>query len=78
MEPPSPAALQTAITRHGEVVWYVRFGRGPKVRILGEYGSPECDAAYQAAIAGERPNRPGKAAKGTLERLLMLYLESSS
>jgi len=78
MPRPRPPHLQKAITRHGKVTWYVRFGRGPKIRIRGEYGSPEFDAAYQAAVRGERPTPAGKAAKGTLEWLWMLYRQSST
>lgn len=78
MPRPRPPHLQKAITRHGKVVWYVRFGRGPKIRIRGEYGSPEFDEAYQAAVSGERPTPPGKAAKGTLEWLWLLYRQSGA
>lgn len=78
MPRPRPPHLQKAITRHGKVAWYVRFGRGPKIRIKGEYGSPEFGAAYQEAVTGQRPTPPGKAAKGSLEWLWMLYRQSSA
>jgi hypothetical protein len=68
--------LQRDVSRHGKVVWYVRFGKGPKTRIKGVYGSPEFDAAYQAAVSGERVQPLGSAAKGTIEWLWMLYRQS--
>jgi hypothetical protein len=40
------------VTQHGRVAWYVRIGKGPRIRIRSEYGTPEFDAEYQAAIAG--------------------------
>ena len=33
--------LLKQVTRHGKVVWYVRRGVGPRVRIHAAYGSPE-------------------------------------
>ncbi len=33
--------LQRERTRHGRVAWYVRLDRGARIRIRGEYGSPE-------------------------------------
>jgi integrase len=78
MTRPRPPHLQRAITRHGKTVWYVRFGRGPKIRIKGGYGSPEFDAAYQAAISGEKAQPLGEAARGTLRWLWMLYRQSGA
>jgi integrase len=73
MSRPRPLHLQRDVTRHGKVVWYVRFGRGPKIRIRGVYGTPEFEEAYQTAISGERAKPIGKAARGTLEWLWNLY-----
>lgn len=78
MPRPRPPHLQRAVSRHGKTVWYVRFGRGPKIRIHGVYGTPEFDAAYQAAVSGERAQPLGKAARGTLEWLWLLYRQSSA
>ena len=44
---------------HGRMVWYVHVGKGPRIRILGEYGSPEFMAAYEAAVAGNPMTVPG-------------------
>jgi integrase len=77
MPRPRPPYLQRRIARNGEVVWYVRIGRGPLVRIRGTYGGPEFIAAYQAAVAGEKPPAKGAPAKGTLAWLLDLHRASS-
>ena len=73
MSRPRPLHLQRDVTRHGKVVWYVRFGRGPKIRIHGIYGTPEFEEAYQAAVSGDRAKPLDKAARGTLEWLWNLY-----
>lgn len=73
MPRPRPPHLHHEVTRHGKVAWYVRMGKGPRIRIKGVYGSPEFDDAYQDAINGKKPTLPGKAARGTLEWLWNLY-----
>src|SRR6202521_2163474 len=78
MSKPRPPHLQRDISRHGKVVWYVRFGRGPKTRVRGVYGTPEFDAAYQEAVGGKRAPPAGKAARGTLEWLWMLYRQADA
>jgi hypothetical protein len=50
---PRPPYLNREVTRHGRVVWFVRVYPGPRIRIRGEYGTPEFKAAYEAAIAGK-------------------------
>ena len=65
----------------GRVFWYVRVSRDlPRVRIKGEYGSPEFMADYQAAVAGQQlPNRSlGKDRKGTLAWLVAEWKKSSA
>lgn len=67
--------------RHGATVWYVRKRPGPRIRIRGEYGSPEFMAAYQAALAGEaepQKTRPAQAGKETLAGLIGLYRQSGA
>lgn len=78
MPRPRPLRLHKETNRHGTVVWYVRVGQGPRIRIKGEYGSPEFEAAYQSAVNGERPRTPGKAAHGTLRWLFDLYRQTSA
>ena len=57
MPRPRPPYLHREHTRHGAIVWYVRIEKGPRIRIRGDYGSPEFKAAYDAAISGQTPPR---------------------
>jgi integrase len=77
MPRPRPPHLQRHITRHGRAVWYVRFRKGPRVRIRADFGTPEFDAEYQAAIAGQPTERRGRAATGTLQWLYDRYRETA-
>ena len=76
MPRPRPPHLQREITRHGKAVWYVRVGRGPRVRIRAEYGTPEFDAEYRAALAGT-PTRKAAPSCSSLEWLLARYRETT-
>jgi integrase len=78
MPRPRPPHLHRETNRHGKTVWYVRVGKGPRIRINGEYGSPEFDNAYQAALRGDAPQPAAKAARGSLEWLWMLYRQTSA
>lgn len=77
MPRPRPPHLHREITRHGRTIWYVRVGKGQRVRIRHEYGTPEFEAAYQDAIAG-RVRDPRKPMGGTLAWLVSLYRESKA
>ncbi|WLC19328.1 tyrosine-type recombinase/integrase [Bradyrhizobium diazoefficiens] len=59
-------------------VWYVRLGKGRRIRIKAAYGTPEFEAAYQAALRGELPLPAAKAPKGSLEWLWILYRQTSA
>jgi integrase len=72
-----PPYLQKDRTRHGKLVWYVRRGKGPRVRVRGEYGSQEFEAAYFAALGGEAPPAKPLAAAGTLSWLVARYQDSA-
>src|SRR5436190_8130994 len=53
MPRPRPPHLQREATRHGRLVWYVRVRDGNKsgrIRIRGEFGTPEFEAEYLAAL----------------------------
>lgn len=76
MPRPRPPHLQHEITRHGKAVWYVRVGRGPRVRIISEYGSPEFDIEYRAALAGA-PARKAAPSCSSLQWLLARYRETT-
>lgn len=71
-----PLHLHREISRHGKAVWYARIGKGPRIRLKAEYGTPEFDAEFNAAINGEEKPEPTKAIKGSLNWLMMLYRQS--
>lgn len=79
---PRPPYLHRQRARNGETIWYVRMNRGPRVRIRGEYGSPEFAAAYRAAVSPEGPAaaapKPGTPASGSLAWLIARYRDSSA
>jgi integrase len=77
MPRPRPPRLHRQTTRHGRTVWYVRLGHGPRVRLRAEYGTPEFEAEYRAAISGQPVGRGKKAATvGSLTWLFDRYRES--
>lgn len=56
MDMPRPRLpyLHRETSRHGKVMWYVRRSlKHPRIRVNGEYGSPEFIASYEAALRGE-------------------------
>jgi hypothetical protein len=59
-------------------VWYVRIGKGPRVRIRADFGTPEFDAEYQAALAGNQRPRKASAVAGTLAWLIERYRETTA
>lgn len=77
MPRPRPPYLHRQITRHGKPVWYVRKAMGPRTRIRATFGTPEFEAEYRAAIAGESPQayRNTKAVAGSLAWLWERYHE---
>jgi integrase len=78
MPRPRPPHLQRHVTRHGKIVWYVRIGRGPRIRLRAEYGTAEFAAEYQAAVAGTPRPRPGAPTAGTLAWLIERYRETAA
>ena len=78
MPRPRPPHLHRETNRHGKAVWYIRVAKGSRTRIKAEYGTPEFDAAYRSAVMGERPQGPGKAARGTLGWLFDLYRQTTA
>jgi integrase len=74
-----PDHLHKEITRHGVVAWYFRQGKGPRVRIRGEYGSDEFKANYQAANSGgAAPQRGPVGPSGTMVWLTGRYMNSAA
>ena len=78
MPRPRPPNLHMETTRHGKTVWYVRIGKGPRIRIHAVFGTPEFDAKYRTAVSGEPAIRRGSAKAGTLTWLITRYRESTS
>jgi integrase len=80
MPRPRPPHLQRERNRHGRMIWYVRIGRGPRIRLRGVYGTPEFDAEYQAALTSTRPEPRSdkKVAAGTLAWLIARYRETTA
>ncbi len=77
MARPRPPHLHREITRHGKAVWYVRLGHGSRVRIRAEYGTPEFDAEYRAALDGVPRRKSAPPATSTLEWLIARYRETT-
>jgi len=67
------------VSRHGKVYWFFRARHGQRIRLYGEYGSPEWVDCYNAALAGiAKPNPPTtKASRGTLRWLVDNWKRSS-
>ncbi|MFO1099027.1 MAG: tyrosine-type recombinase/integrase [Xanthobacteraceae bacterium] len=76
MPRPRPPHLHRETTRHGRTVWYVRVGHGPRIRINHDFGTPEFNQAYQAAVAGDAAPVTSKLGAGTLAWLIERYRES--
>lgn len=65
-------------TRHGRFVWYFKRG-GKRVRLPDPYGSPDFNAAYEAALSGlEIAPQPRKPKSGSLKWLVGKYKESAA
>jgi integrase len=77
MPRPRPPYLHREKTRHGRPVWYVR-RNGKRIRIKAEYGTPEYDAQYQAALSATPQPQKGAATTGTLVWLIERYREDSA
>lgn len=77
MPRPRPPHLHRETTRHGKGVWYVRVGKGPRIRLRAEFGTSEFQAEYQDAIAGKIRSKDGPAA-GTFAWYVTRYRESSA
>lgn len=65
-------------TRHGVMVWYVRKGKGQRVRINGKFGTAEFLEDYHAALQGVPAHRRAKAPVGSLEWLIIRYRETAA
>jgi integrase len=78
MPRPRPPYLNRVVTRHGRVVWVVRFGKGEqrrRIRLRAEFGTPEFEAEYRAALARQEITK-GNTSAGTLGWLIDRYRET--
>jgi integrase len=75
---PRPPHLHREITRHGRAVWYVRVDRGPRVRIRADFGTPEFDAEYRAAVSGAPVAKKATPLQSSLQWLLARYRETTA
>lgn len=74
-----PPHLHRQETRHGLVVWYVRRGHGPRIRLRAEYDSGAFWAEYRAALEGvPAPSETARAKPHTLAWAIDQYRASSA
>ncbi len=73
-----PPFLQRERTRHGAILWYVRRGKGPRIRLKATYDSPDFWAEYRAAVEGVPVATKAGPAAGTLEWGIDRYRASSA
>ena len=78
MPRPRPPHLVRQITRHGTPVWYVRLGHGPRIRLRAEFGTPDFEAEYQAALTGAPRTQRAGPSNGSLAWLIDRYRETSA
>ena len=81
MPRPRPPHLHRQVSRHGSTIWYVRIGKGPRIRIRAAFGTPHFDAEYQSAIASLPMQQTGKDDRtptGTLAWLVERYRETGA
>lgn len=75
MPRPRPPHLHREVTRHGKAVWYVRVGKGPRIRLRADFGSPDFELEYHSALSGKLRARE-EATAGTLAWLVARYRET--
>lgn len=79
MPRPRPPGLCRQVTQHGRVVWYVRLGKGPRIRLRAPYGSEEFQRQYRDAITGKAPSgQKTRLAEGTLGWLIDQYQKAAA
>jgi integrase len=78
MPRPRPPGLHRQVSRHGKIVWYVRPKRGRRIRIRGEFGTPEFKARYEAAARGEDPEASRTIKENSLQWLWDSYRKTNA
>lgn len=76
MPRPRKPYIQKEITRHGKTVWYFRRGKEKRIRLPGVFGSPEFNAAYDAAVSGKLAPQKASAKQNSLRWLVDEYYAS--
>lgn len=78
MPRPRPPYLHHERTRHGKWIWYVRVGKGARIRLHETYGTPEFAQEYQAAVSGNPIQRDKQGPrKGSLAWLIDQYKKTA-
>lgn len=78
MPRPRKPYLHRDVDRFGNVRWYFRRASGqPRIRIRGDFGSPEFEAAYASALVGQPVGTARTVHKASLRWLVDRYRESS-
>ena len=72
MPRPRRPFLSRETTRHGRSIWYVRRA-GKRIRLRAQFGTPEFDAEYQAALSTAPKPQKGEPAAGTLGWLIECF-----
>jgi len=81
MPRPRPPHLHRQVTRHGKTVWYVRIGKGSRIRIRAAFGTAEFGAEYRSAVAAlatRQTPKEGRSSLGTLAWLVERYRETGA
>jgi integrase len=76
MPRPRKPYIHREVTRHGKTIWYFRKGMGKRIRLPGVFGSPEFNAAYDAAAMGKEPDKKSTTPQTKLRWLVDRYYES--
>ena len=72
-----PRHLVRELSRHGKPVWYCR-RNGRRIRLRSAYGTPEFEAEFQTALAGQPAPPPKGSPAGTLAWLIDRYRETAA
>lgn len=78
MSRPRPPHVHRETTRHGAIIWYVRVGHGPRVRLERAPGQPGFEAEYRAAIEAQRKPDPKRPEAGSIAWLIARYRETAT
>lgn len=78
MPRPRKPYLHREESRHGRPTWYVRRGKSKRIRLRAEYGTPEFQTEYDAAIAERAPAKPISVSSKSLQWLYDRYRETGA